>query len=170
MKIRSEKELNQLRAIILELGALKYFPSEHEEAALVAVTTDIANMVQSIEDAHWLVRRMRQLYNEWPGPRELRAVYCSERSPADGLLARSEVYPEGFPELKAQQKPLLLPPCPQCAESEGALWKQTETGLGRCHCARGRALASLDKQRKVLQPPAREREPWSKAEGRLHEH
>lgn len=162
MVIRSESELDDLKSIVAELGSLKYFPSEHEEGALVAITTDVANMVQSLEDARWLVARMRQLYNDWPGPRELRAVYCSERKPADGRLAKSEVYPDGFPKLEVASP--LPPPCPQCAESEGAAWRQTAGGLGRCDCARGRALAGSDKEKKLLLAPVRKREPWTDEE------
>lgn len=96
MKIATKQELEELNAIVSELAALKYFPSE--PGGVLAIVKDVANMVNSLDDARWLVRRMRVLYNEWPGPRELRAVFCYDHLPADGIKAISEVYANGFPE------------------------------------------------------------------------
>ena len=37
------------------------------------------------------------LYNEWPGPQEVRAVFCSRFKPADSIEAYSSVYMDGIP-------------------------------------------------------------------------
>lgn len=47
--------------------------------------TVIESMVSSSEQLEWLVRTMLTHYNEWPGPMELRAVFCTAFFPADGI-------------------------------------------------------------------------------------
>lgn len=64
---------------------------------MVALARDVSAMVQSMDDVRWLVQRVRQLYNEWPGPMELRAVYTYDHTPEDGVKAHSEIYQYGFP-------------------------------------------------------------------------
>jgi hypothetical protein len=85
------------------LAALKFFPSD--DAARLAIMEMIGDMAETEDQVLWLVKRMLSLYNEWPGPKELRALFCSRWTPRDGLLAYTEVYTflnGGYP---AESKP-----------------------------------------------------------------
>ena len=69
-------------------------------------------MADSDEHVRRLVKRALAVFNEWPGPRELRALYCSRWRPADGVEAYSMLYPSdesggGFP------RDPELPPAPE---------------------------------------------------------
>lgn len=88
---------------LAELGMLKYFPAGPEAQAgllrMVCEMLDTKTHVPPEEQAEWLVKRTLALYNEWPGPRELRAVFCSRFRPADGIEATADFqrFPEGIP-------------------------------------------------------------------------
>lgn len=80
------------------LAVLKFFPATAPaRLTLVRLVRDFAT---SDEQVTWLVARMLVLYNSWPGPRELRALFCSRYAPRDGIEAKSEVYPDGYPSEK----------------------------------------------------------------------
>lgn len=112
--------VQQLTELVNELAALAFFPSERE--ARGAVAEDIADICPNLTEARWLVKRLRQLFNRWPGPRELRAVYCSRNKPRDGIEGRSDLFPDGVPipaggtelawfvALPSGPAPLALPP------------------------------------------------------------
>ena len=104
VKLASEK--------IAELTLMKFFPAEKQaRAALVQM---VCGMATTNEQVDWLVRRALALYNEWPGPRELRALFCSRWKPRDGIEARSTVYLAdetggGFPSEAPRPAPALTP-------------------------------------------------------------
>ncbi len=85
---------------IAKLALLKYFPSDvMARAALVQIVCEFAESNEQIE---WLVKRALAIFNEWPGPVELRALYCSRWRPVDGTEAYSALFPSdeyggGFP-------------------------------------------------------------------------
>lgn len=82
--------------IVSELALLKFFPSD--PAARLAIARMLGEMAANEDQVRWLVRRMTSgLYNEWPGPRELRACFCSRFRPRDGISISSEVYLDGIP-------------------------------------------------------------------------
>jgi hypothetical protein len=86
------------------MAALSFFPKEPEaRAAIAEMVIELAN---EPEEAIWLARRMLTLYNEWPGPREMRAVFCSRFVPRDGYEVYSAVYPDGIPS-EREQRPAL---------------------------------------------------------------
>lgn len=93
-----------------KLSLMKFFPSDQNaQAALVEM---VCGFAQDNEKIEWLVRRALAIFNEWPGPRELRALYCSRWPPSDGQEAYSTLFPAdenggGFPRDPA------LPPLPQ---------------------------------------------------------
>ncbi len=95
--------------IVAELSLLKFFPSD--SAARVALVRMVCEMASTEEQVRWLVRRALVVFNEWPGPHELRALFCSRWKPLDFNEAYSALYPAsenggGFPRDPA------LPPAP----------------------------------------------------------
>ena len=88
--------MNQVEAnaVVDQLTILKYFPSD--EGARVALGRLLMRMCDEPWKAQWLADRMIDLFSEWPGPSELRAVYCSKYNPADGIECDSEVYLNGI--------------------------------------------------------------------------
>lgn len=83
-----------------ELALLKFFPTN--DVALTKLVGVICDMASSQDQVNWLVDSAIALYNEWPGPRELRALFCSRWNPRDGVKAYSQIYPSdeyggGFP-------------------------------------------------------------------------
>jgi hypothetical protein len=67
------------------LALLKFFPSEPE--ALAALAEIICKMTADERKAEWLIERALQVFDEWPGPKKLRALYCRRWKPADGVEA-----------------------------------------------------------------------------------
>lgn len=93
---------------LAKLAMLKYFPPDPQaRTALVGMVCEMATTDDQVE---WLVRRMLVLYNEWPGPKELRALFCSRHKPADGIEAKSEKFLEGIPPEKKPEPMKALPP------------------------------------------------------------
>lgn len=88
-------EVTEAAGLVNELASLAYFPQEIE--ARKAVAHDLVAICPNVEEARWLVARFRQLFCRWPGPRELRAVYCSRNRPRDGIEVPSVEFPDGVP-------------------------------------------------------------------------
>lgn len=86
--------------IIAELGMLKYFPSS--DFAQAGIVRLVCQMATTEDQIRGLVDRMLNLYNDWPGPQEMRACFCSKFKPADGIEASSAVFFEsdGIPSEK----------------------------------------------------------------------
>ncbi len=80
------------------LALLKFFPASDIVARAVAMT-ELMEMCETDEQVDWLGKRMSALYTEWPGLRELRAVFCSKFKPADGVEVDSTDprYVDGIP-------------------------------------------------------------------------
>ena len=77
------------------MSLMKFFPAGDEfRAALMEMLGEIC---ETDEQVIWLARRMRNLYQEWPGSHELRACFCAKHSPKDGLEVFSAVYHDGIP-------------------------------------------------------------------------
>jgi hypothetical protein len=73
------------------LAMFKFFPhGEHTRDEIAAL---LGRICHSEERLAWLIRRAVQVYNEWPGPAELRALYCECWTPADGVRVWSEKFP-----------------------------------------------------------------------------
>jgi|SRR6185437_2873311 len=83
---------------IAKLGMLKYFPADKEARA--AIVQMVCEMAANNAQVAWLVKRALALYNEWPGPNELRAAFCSKFRPRDGITAYSRIYADGIPSEK----------------------------------------------------------------------
>ena len=85
-------------ALFLSAGRIMlmpFFPSDPMTKA--ALQDELRQIADTDERLKWLVRRVLQLYTEWPGITEIRAVYCARYHPADGVECYSAVYPSGIP-------------------------------------------------------------------------
>lgn len=89
--------------IVSELCLMKFFPAER--GARTALVRMICEMAESEEQIRWLVTRALTLYDAWPGPKEMRALFCSKFKPLDGINAYSEVFADrdGIPSEKLQE-------------------------------------------------------------------
>jgi hypothetical protein len=90
------------------LASIPFFPGE--SAARLIIAKEIQRICHSDADSLWLVDRMVRLFGDrWPGPAELRRVYCARRRPLDGIEAEgsSERYPDGIPSEKPKEPALL---------------------------------------------------------------
>ena len=102
-----------LATAINRLATLRYFPSD--KGVKVELAKMLNEMCSTDEQVEWLANRTTQLYTEWLGPAELRAVMCSRYCPADGIEADSAVFSEGIPSergndwkrLETPERPLL---------------------------------------------------------------
>lgn len=99
---------NRVIDILCGLKTLRFFPMD--ENAMIAVMRLVSSMCHTEEQVQWLVDRMTGgLYDEWPGPREMRACFCSKYKPKDGQNAYSEVYPDGIPSEKENRRAIAGP-------------------------------------------------------------
>lgn len=90
----------EITELVLELKALRYFPTD--DHAVLAVVRLCGQMCHNASEVQWLISRMTNgLYSEWPGLAEMRACFCSRFPPKDGLNAYSTVYLDGIPSLQA---------------------------------------------------------------------
>lgn len=85
-------------AAVDELELMAFFPSN--AAARAALAHILMELVDDKERLRWLVDRALKLYTRWPGPAELRALYCSRYKPKDGVETHSTLYPDGIPSAK----------------------------------------------------------------------
>ena len=98
--------LDHVLRILSGLAVLKYFPANNE-AVLLALAKLCGEMCDNETQISWLVGRMTSgLYEEWPGPREMRACFCAKFKPKDGINMHSSVYLDGIPSERASQKQL----------------------------------------------------------------
>ena len=95
--------------LVEELETLQYFP--RAPGARVAIARLIAAMAHDINQARRLVTRMTDgsTFNDWPGPHEMRACFCSMWKPRDGIEASSAIYPDGFPPIRPQAPQIASP-------------------------------------------------------------
>lgn len=79
------------------LSVLKFFPSDQTARAEIVLMA--CQMAHTNEDIAWLAKRCLELWNDWEGPREMRAVFCSKFRPADGIEAYSQLtrFGDGIP-------------------------------------------------------------------------
>jgi hypothetical protein len=88
-----------VRNILAGLRALPFF--DGGEAPVSMLVSMVTGMAETEEQILWVVQRMTAgLYEKWPGPLEMRAVYCSKFRPKDGVEAESTIYPNGIPSEK----------------------------------------------------------------------
>lgn len=86
--LTNSERLTESRALELAkaLAALNHYP--YEPAARARIADILISMCGDSEArAVWIVDKMLELYDEWPGPRTFRAVFCQRYKPADGIEA-----------------------------------------------------------------------------------
>jgi len=101
--ITSEVAMNAVRS----MAVIPFFPSD--EFAQTTIMNEVAAMCETTQQAQWLVKKMIRIYSSWPGPREMRACFCSKFRPADGFEVGSTVYPDGIPSDKEQLPQIAAP-------------------------------------------------------------
>lgn len=94
-------DVAQAAKAVAKLTALKFFPADKE--GRTAIVQAICEMATSNAQIDWVVEQMLNWYNEWPGPREMRGVFCQRWKPATGPnVNASQVLPGGlFPGCQA---------------------------------------------------------------------
>jgi hypothetical protein len=85
-----------------QFSLMKFFPSD--PGAKAALSRLLQRMCGSFVEAQWLVDTALDVYSDWPGTSELRALYCSRFKPTDGIEAYSVIFPEGFLNGRPQQQ------------------------------------------------------------------
>lgn len=105
-----------------DICLLKFPPSESSRPALVRM---LAEMCSTDEQVLWLSKRLLQLFKEWPGANEMRAVFCSKFRPRDGVEVHSEAYPDGIPSEKPERNFTMLPTARETRRIEGEVTVQT---------------------------------------------
>lgn len=79
------KKLEALKIAVGRMALLRHFPSTPEAQAALMHFLD--RFVSTPEQASWLSDSVCDNYTEWPGPRELRAIFCTRYVPTDGIRA-----------------------------------------------------------------------------------
>ncbi len=116
--------VKEISRILADLTALKRFPIEPSaRAAITRMACEMAdptNRIPPDQQIRWLVNRMVTLYNEWPGPKEMRAVFCSRFKPHDGIEALPDMqqFPDGIPADPALPPLVPAPDLKQIASGE----------------------------------------------------
>lgn len=92
---------------LARLSVLKFFPAD--QTARTEIMLMACKMARTNADIAWLANRCLELWNEWEGPREMRAVFCSKFRPADRIEAYSQLprFNDGIPSEKPAE-PLQL--------------------------------------------------------------
>jgi hypothetical protein len=71
------------------LSMLKFFPAE--AGAREAIMHLIDRMASNVEQVLWLEEAASVQFNDWPGPHDLRCLFCTRWKPADGHEANFPV-------------------------------------------------------------------------------
>jgi hypothetical protein len=125
---------DEISGAVEGLSAIPWFPKE--EGARTMIADAIARLCLDGRSCFELVRRMLDMYREWPGVREMRICYCAlvgvPLSGEDLHLAVSEFYPGGFgpavPPAIAPRKGLTAGKAPEMLDD--AAWRaRIEKGL-----------------------------------------
>lgn len=72
-------------AAMVELSTLRYFPAD--DLTKRAVMSQIMRYCDRSDGLSWLVSQLVNRVGQWPGPAEVRGLYCSRFKPADGIEA-----------------------------------------------------------------------------------
>jgi hypothetical protein len=77
---------NELMSLIARWGGtMTFFPSDPD--ARIGIADEIAAMADDIDEVRWLVREAPKEFNEWPGILPIRALFCTQFDPRDGVQA-----------------------------------------------------------------------------------
>lgn len=73
---------------VRRMSILKYFPSD--EVARVEIMRLLDRLVSTPEQLDWLVNALIDEVGEWPGPKEVRGIFCTRFPPKDGVETDAE--------------------------------------------------------------------------------
>ncbi len=139
--------VNTLAKAVGTMSLMKMFPGGDEfRGALMEL---LGEMCETDEQVLWLARRMRDLYREWPGANEVRAVLCSKYSPKDGVEVFSDVFHDGIPSERMAAFPALPAANPRMIE--GAVTEDWELNLELIELAKQKAMPEVPKRRTVAE-------------------
>lgn len=88
----------QADAAVQRMTAMKFFPAG--AGAQTEIAWQLVKMVADEKQLNWLVDAMIERAGEWPGTRELRAVFCTRYQPRDGIEEWSQL--AGFTALDSE--------------------------------------------------------------------
>ena len=80
MKITNEN----LAAALVQLSMLRFFPQGQAQKAIALYLEQLCGRADRL---HWLVSELVNHVGEWPGPAQVRGLFCSRYRPADGIEA-----------------------------------------------------------------------------------
>lgn len=72
-----------LAAAIAGMSILKFFPMDEIQHRVMAEF--LRKLCGHAEGLSWLVQQLVNRVGEWPGPAQVRGIYCTRYKPADGL-------------------------------------------------------------------------------------
>lgn len=128
LNVDSEETLNTLLSILGELSTLRFFNEcFRDDDARTGLVRLVGKMASSIEQVRRLVDALLLHYNDWPGPAEVRVVFCAlVGRPCDGIVKTwSSVFLDGVipgtESLGAPAPARLLPVGPDRLLIEGAV-------------------------------------------------
>lgn len=70
---------------VARLSVMKFFPSD--PIARAEIMSILDRLVSTKHQLDWLVDTLINRVGEWPGPKEVRGVFCTKFPPADGIEA-----------------------------------------------------------------------------------
>lgn len=74
-----------LKGAITMLSLMRYFPSDTAQVAALGLFLE--RLCGDRDRLQWLVEQLVNHIGEWPGPAEVRGLFCSRFRPADGQEA-----------------------------------------------------------------------------------
>lgn len=83
---------NQIKSCVAQLTIVSFFPSEPLKQALIM--RFFQQLVGTNEQLEWLVSVL--LTVDWPGPAQVRALFCTRFPPADGIKEGEQCRLSGF--------------------------------------------------------------------------
>ena len=76
-------------------GRMNFVPKEEVERTEIA--GELYEMVCDAQELDWLVREApRRFRRGWPGIEEVRALYCAQFSPRDGVEVCFQIYEDAY--------------------------------------------------------------------------
>jgi hypothetical protein len=76
-----------LEEAVSDLGMLPFFPRESAASVMML----LAKLCNNRQQLRWLIDEVVNKIGTWPGPKELRGIFCTKFDPADGVDAWSEI-------------------------------------------------------------------------------
>jgi len=106
---------------VSRMAVIKYFPSE--DMARAELARMLIRMVDTGEQLEWLVRSVVENCEEYPGPKEIRGIFCTRYKPLDGVEVWSAI--PGFTAADSEQAHAI-----KAAELKGFLEDGERSGKG----------------------------------------